>query len=1011
MVQPECLSSSMMAVPEFMMQRKLLGFGILLAWAVLFHVLVNVWLLCVFTSFVVVLGGWLGSQALLESESVIHLERFIKLDEIRSPPDSEMRLDQEIQNTVCKIIRDFVSSWYKTVSTERQFENEIHDSMISMAMELKVRAKKVDRKALTLRMLDLCGCHLQCYIKAKEIMAGKDRSVSAAESLWQAYSMSCVPHPALQSSAVEVNYARAIVDLLLHVLVPAPHLETRTGRFVVCELITCNVFLPLISKLSDPDWLNMLVVDVLTRAKNPEAKPAETEPMTSPTAVVLGEENLPDVEVPSSLILKAKSDTPSMTDAPAPDLAHLDALDSADLYCPQNKEDEGPMHLFSSEHPGFISKDFMPLEKSNPFYQETDSDLESPLNDIRRSSLESLVLIGTEEETSEPVTEFSKLGDNILDPKDEFHVCSNAPKVVVSEIQEQPSEIIDGTDELSSSFCTFQELEKVTTKAELSGMETSGLVNTNGLTLCEPLQASSPSTGSIPLSSFTFEPLSSPEGPVIIQNLRITGTITAKEHRGTGSHPYTLYTVKYETAVDSENPGSSQPMAYHMVNRRYSEFLNLQTRLEEKPELRKMIKHVKGPKKIFPELPFGNMDSDRVEARKGLLETFLKQLCAIPEAANSEEMQEFLALNTDARIAFVKKPFIVSRIDKIVVNAIVDTLKTAFPRSEPQSPTDEVDAEPDGKLSSDRKSKSRMRFSSKIAPALNVSDMKPKVLYCFDERSTVFNGLTLDSLENFILEREQLVSKAPLRDEDGERGVQFGAMWDTESCACSKQTQGETELADTVLNILCLLMKDQWSWLCTENIQRSIRLLFGTLIERYARTHNMAAGEERSQDDIMFYYRVELKSWKPAGMAMWLEVGVTNLTRMQYWVTYLRVLQQAVWPGGNLPAYPRPQRTQQQKDDTRQKSLQCLMNLLPEGVGEKGYPVCLDLVSDILGPEKYNHTWQVVLDSLQDSTINRHLVYGLWDVLIEFLIPELSDDNFQKMLLQSLSKNAEKLPP
>lgn len=31
-------------------------------------------------------------------------------------------------------------------------------------------------------------------------------------------------------------------------------------------------------------------------------------------------------------------------------------------------------------------------------------------------------------------------------------------------------------------------------------------------------------------------------------------------------------------------------VAYHMVNRRYSEFLNLQTRLEEKAELRKLIK-------------------------------------------------------------------------------------------------------------------------------------------------------------------------------------------------------------------------------------------------------------------------------------------------------------------------------------------------------------------------------------------------------------------------------------
>lgn len=57
---------------------------------------------------------------------------------------------------------------------------------------------------------------------------------------------------------------------------------------------------------------------------------------------------------------------------------------------------------------------------------------------------------------------------------------------------------------------------------------------------------------------------------------------------------------QYETAMCCETPGSTQPdcesplpiqpVAYHMVNRRYSEFLNLQTRLEEKTELRKLIK-------------------------------------------------------------------------------------------------------------------------------------------------------------------------------------------------------------------------------------------------------------------------------------------------------------------------------------------------------------------------------------------------------------------------------------
>lgn len=51
-----------------------------------------------------------------------------------------------------------------------------------------------------------------------------------------------------------------------------------------------------------------------------------------------------------------------------------------------------------------------------------------------------------------------------------------------------------------------------------------------------------------------------------------------------------MFVLQYETAMDSENPESLQPMAYHTVNRRYSEFLNLQTRLEEKPELRKILK-------------------------------------------------------------------------------------------------------------------------------------------------------------------------------------------------------------------------------------------------------------------------------------------------------------------------------------------------------------------------------------------------------------------------------------
>ena len=42
----------------------------------------------------------------------------------------------------------------------------------------------------------------------------------------------------------------------------------------------------------------------------------------------------------------------------------------------------------------------------------------------------------------------------------------------------------------------------------------------------------------------------------------------------------------------------------------------------------------------------------------------------------------------------------------------------------------------------------------------------------------------------------------------------------------------ETELADTALDLLLLLLTEQWRWLCTENMQRVLHLTFGTLIQR-----------------------------------------------------------------------------------------------------------------------------------------------------------------------------------
>ncbi|KAM3923291.1 sorting nexin-19 [Leptodactylus fuscus] len=896
---------------------KFLVVGVVIAWLILVHLLVNVWLLLLISGVMAAIGAWLGPQFILGSTTPIHLERFITLEHSSQSPDTEAQLDKEIGLTIQKIIRDFVSSWYRRLSHESTFEDEVSRVMWDVSMELKRRFNSTDREDLTRKLLILAGCHLQCYKWAKARVQGISNEYERESMLWEAYQELSPAHQAMSSPTDEVAHTRWFVDILLTELVPWPHLETRTGRHLVVELIACNVILPLVGKMSEPDWINIVLTNIFSKLplKVEDEKEDTPAPLAVPRTLPLG----PSQDPAPQLILSSPllGNIPSYEAIDGTDLEHegegraRDALEAMEeLGSCKEKID-----LFSVQY-------LQPPKTCSPFFLCEESELESPLSDLGREmdpplmnssdDLLSDCCLDSLTPAESPVVPGHYESGSVLSEEACMPIHGGTPS--------RPEILIESTG-LTSEFTTTTPNDK----EGLSPIDAS------------PIITSSPT---VPIHPFSFVPLSSPDGPVLIQNLRITGTITAREHSGTGSHPYTLYTIKYDTALDSQSLGTLQPMAYHTVNRRYREFLNLQTRLEEKAELRRFIKHIKGPKKFLPDLPFGNMDSEKVEARKSLLESFLRQLCAVPEIASSEEVQEFLALNTDARIAFVKKPFLVSRIDKIVVNAIVDTLKTAFPRSEPQSPTDELsENEVDGKSQNDTKksSKSRLRFpSSKIAPVLSSTDAQEKIAYSVRDGSTVSDILSMTGMESFIQKQEKLLEEMA---ESQERSSSGGEQ--LQLFTINPQAAGlEGNLSSVALEVLWMLMREQWSWLCTDTMQKVTHLLCGSLIQR------------------------------------WLEVQVVNFTCLQRWVLYFRLLQQAIWPGGVLRTQPRPARTQEQKDAAHRQALQSLMSILP------------DLAQEILGVEKCQLVWQSVLDSLQHPQINRHLLYCIWDILLETVIAD-----------------------
>ncbi|KAM6432381.1 sorting nexin-19 isoform 1-T1 [Liasis olivaceus] len=949
--------------------RKLIVLGAVLGWLLVVHLLVNVWLLCILSGLLALLGGWLGSRVVVGTSNRIHLERFLlPLEGCPPNPDAERLLGEEIRNIIHKIIRDFVSSWYRAVSHEQNFEEEVEKAMMGLASELKRRMLLVDRKALTQRVLLLAGGHLQAYKKVQEQWKEAEDlgdSAEKASRLWRAYCEFSAPHLAVQSPAHQVEYTRRMVDLLLRVLVPEPHLESRTGRFVVVELVTCNVLMPVINKMADPDWLNLLLIDLFSRKATRATEMVETSPVVLPLSpsqpVVPNLSPLvlqPEMATEGSMVLPRDSEPFNRNAVDNLEDLLVEAKEPVDreLNTPMNEKDNDNMTA-PLLHPDTLGS----------FFPSGDSEVDSPMSDVGKDS-GSLIVVSAEElftsslldlEGPDGMDQEDSLGEKDRCVEDNAEGFTSEASLQAASLSPCPDIQIEPVAEetLASLTALLEDPEK--TFLRRPSYLVKDLVppvslahSPQDLAQLPRLLASSPTA---PMGTFSFEPLSSPDGPVVIQNLRITGTITAREHSGTGFHPYTLYTVKYETTLDSDNTNNLQQVAYHTVNRRYREFLNLQTRLEEKPDLRKFIKNIKGPKKLFPDLPFGNMDTEKVEARKSLLESFLKQLCAIPEIANSEEMQEFLALNTDARIAFVKKPFVVSRIDKIVMNAIVDTLKTAFPRSEPQSPTEELsEAEVDGKQQTDGKKANKPRLKFTSGKILNVAGTQEKIVYSFREGTNVSEFLTLARMETLIQNQEKFLetmsSEGPEREGDEEHSSDL----DPKPIEVLQQTGdedansgSETLLADVILDLLCLIMVDHWSWLWSENMQKILHLLFGTLIQR------------------------------------WVEVQVDNLTCTQHWVQYLRLLQESIWPGGVLRGAPRPLRTEEQKAVTKKQAMQILMGILPESLQE------------FLGTSKCQQSWNLVLESMQHPSINRHMIYCLTDILLEFLIPGSSMEEAQ----------------
>jgi hypothetical protein len=191
---------------------------------------------------------------------------------------AELKLEAEIQQISALVLKDFVLSWYQQISFGNNGAENAQKIIDQITKTAYVRISAIDRHALINKCMELYMCHLREFQDAmktynQQPLYRRRGSVPTAEnefkkvkSIEEVYDKNLQFHVALIGGDNEAEYLRAIVDLLLQRLLTAELYNCATVKDMFTEVLICNVVLPLLELLCDPDFLHEKTIQILTDA-------------------------------------------------------------------------------------------------------------------------------------------------------------------------------------------------------------------------------------------------------------------------------------------------------------------------------------------------------------------------------------------------------------------------------------------------------------------------------------------------------------------------------------------------------------------------------------------------------------------------------------------------------------------------------------------------------------------------------------------------------------------------
>ncbi|XP_061102572.1 sorting nexin-14-like isoform X1 [Conger conger] len=183
------------------------------------------------------------------------------------------KVDASLSEILELVLENFVYPWYRDITDDEAFVDELRVTLRFFAAVLVRRAQKVDVPSLiTLKLLKVAMKHIEIIVKAR-------LKVKNSEYLQQAALEEYGPdlHVALRSRRDELLYLRKLTEMLFPYILPPKAADCRSLTLLIREVLAGSVFLPSMDFLADPDTVNHLLLIFID---NTPPEPA-TEPSSA----------------------------------------------------------------------------------------------------------------------------------------------------------------------------------------------------------------------------------------------------------------------------------------------------------------------------------------------------------------------------------------------------------------------------------------------------------------------------------------------------------------------------------------------------------------------------------------------------------------------------------------------------------------------------------------------------------------------------------------------------------